>query len=295
MLAMIYAIYAASWDLLSGITGQLSFGHAAFFGIGGYACAYFVKIIQLNWLVSLLIGSFLGVFFGLLIAGPCLRLKGPYLALGTLAFSLLLLLLFSMSSLKSIFFGPNGIPNILTFLLIDIRIRFIVVLIIMIISVTIMLAISNSKLGTIFKAIRDDERSTEASGINIIKYKIYAFMISSFFAGIAGGLYVLDQTKVDPNIFGTLYSFYPVIMTCIGGIALISGSVFGSYFFVILVQIIEEILEAVLPGGFSELLANLPFLIFAIVVLVVVRFTERGLMEPAIEKTRSVYDLLMGK
>ncbi|TFF94418.1 MAG: branched-chain amino acid ABC transporter permease [Promethearchaeota archaeon] len=294
MLAMIYAIYAASWDLISGVTGQLSFGHAAFLGIGGYATAFFVKYLQVNWFIALIIGSFFGVFFGLFIAIPCLRLKGPYLALGTLVFSLLLYQLFSMSTLAFIFFGEEGISTIMNFLYINTRIRFIIVLIVMIVSVTIMLAISNSKLGTIFKAIRDDEKATEASGINIVKYKIYAFMISTFFAGIAGGLYVLDQTKVDPAIFGTLYSFYPVVMSCVGGIALISGSTFGAYFFIISIQIIEEIASAILPGQ-SEILANLPFLIFSIILLIVVRFTERGLMEPMIENTKSMYELLMGK
>ncbi|TFF89856.1 MAG: branched-chain amino acid ABC transporter permease [Promethearchaeota archaeon] len=294
MLAMIYAIYAASWDLISGVTGQLSFGHATFLGIGGYMCAYFVKFLQINLIIAIIIGAFIGIFLGLIVAIPTLRLKGPYLALGTLAFSLLLQQLFNMNALKGIFFGENGIPEILNFLLIDMRIRFIFVLIVMIISITILLAVSNSKLGTIFKAIRDDENATEASGINIVKYKIYAFMISSFFAGIAGGIYILEQTKVDPSIFGTLYSFYPVLMACVGGIATISGSVFGAYFFILSVQIIDEVASLILPGQ-SEILANLPFLIFSLILLIVVRFTERGLMEPTIEKTRSIYELLIGK
>lgn len=294
MLAMIYAIYAASWDLLSGVTGQVSFGHAAFWGIGAYACGAWVYFHNLNWFWAVILGGIYAVVFGLLIAIPCLRFKGPYFALGTLTFSLLLNLLFNMNSLKPIFYGDSGIPPILDFLLIDIRLRFIFVLLIMIGSVVIMLAVYNSRLGTIFQAIRDDEKSTEASGINVTKYKIFAFMISSFFAGIAGSIYILDQTKVDPSIFSLNYSFYPVIMACVGGIALISGSVFGAYFFIILIQILEEVISTFLPA-FSDLFTNISVFLFAIILLLVVRFTERGLMTPALEQSKDLWDLVIGR
>lgn len=294
MLAMIYAIYAASWDLLSGVTGQVSFGHAAFWGIGAYACGAWVYFNNLNWFWAVILGGIYAVVFGLLIAIPCLRFKGPYFALGTLTFSLLLNLLFNMNSLKPIFYGDSGIPPILDFLLIDIRLRFIFVLLIMIGSVVIMLAVYNSRLGTIFQAIRDDEKSTEASGINVTKYKIFAFMISSFFAGIAGSIYILDQTKVDPGIFSLNYSFYPVIMACMGGIALISGSVFGAYFFIILIQILEEVISTFLPA-FSDLFTNISVFLFAIILLLVVRFTERGLMTPTLEHSKDLWDLLLGR
>ena len=294
MLAMIYAIYAASWDLLSGVTGQVSFGHAGFWGIGAYACGAFVYFNNLNWFWAVILGGIYAVVFGLIIAIPCLRFKGPYFALGTLTFSLLLNLLFNMNSLEPIFYGDSGIPPILDFLIIDIRLRFIFVLLIMIASIVIMLAVYNSRLGTIFQAIRDDEKSTEASGINVTKYKIYAFMISSFFAGIAGSIYILDQTKVDPSIFSLNYSFYPVIMACVGGIALISGSVFGAYFFIILIHILQEVISTFLPA-FSDLFTNISVFLFAIILLLVVRFTERGLMTPALEQSKDLWDLVIGR
>jgi len=294
MLAMIYAIYAASWDLLSGVTGQVSFGHAAFWGIGAYGCGAWVYFNNLHWSLAIFVGGIYAVVFGLLIAIPCLRFKGPYFALGTLTFSLLLTLLFSMNELTPIFYGESGIPPILDFLFVDDRTRFIIVLLIMTFSITAMLYVYNSKLGTIFQAIRDDEKSTEASGINIVKYKIYAFMISAFFAGIAGSIYILDQTKVDPEIYKLTYSFYPVIMANIGGIAMISGAVFGAYFFSILIQVLEEVMSVVLPG-FSDIFTNISVFIFAIILLLVVRFTERGLMMPAIEQSKNLWDLLLGK
>ena len=92
--AMIYSIFAASWDFLAGFAGQVSFGHAAFFGISGYFTAAFVKFAGTHWIIALFIGAGYAVIFSLLIGIPCLRLKGPYLALGTLAFSLILWNLF---------------------------------------------------------------------------------------------------------------------------------------------------------------------------------------------------------
>ena len=297
ILAMIYSIFAASWDLLSGVTGQVSFGHAAFFGIGGYACAAFVRFIQLNIFLAILLGGIFAVLIGLIISVPSLRLKGPYLALGTLAFSLFLWILFGMDTLEDLFRGTDGIK--LSFynplLLLGLEYEFIMVLVIMIICIVIMLAVYNSKLGTVFKAIRDDEISTEASGINVLKYKLIAFMISAFFAGIAGSLYILHNNKADPFIFMPTKSFYPVIMTCLGGIAMISGSVFGAYFFAISTIVLEGLFSAILPSELLLIFTNISVFIFATIILLVVRFTERGLMEPTIERTRSLYDLLLGK
>lgn len=297
--AMIYAIYAASWDLLSGVTGQVSFGHAAFFGLGGYMCAAFVRYIGFHWLPSIIIGGALGMLFGLIIAIPSLRLKGPYLALGSLAFSLLMWNLFSMESLRFLFFGSEGIRNVPFLETLTLRdkliVEFILALIIMIISIIILLVIYNSKIGTIFKGIRDDEYATEAAGINVTKYKLLSFCISSFFAGVAGSIYILHRGNVKPDIFMSLYSFYPIIMVVVGGISTISGAAFGAYFFYVLNEVITQLCIDLLPSGLQLIFSNIATLIFAIILLVVVRFTERGLMEPAIKRSKDLWDLLRGK
>ncbi len=295
IIAMIYAIYAASWDLLSGVTGQVSFGHAAFFGIGGYTCGAFIKFLGMAWFPAIIIGSLVGVFFGLIIAIPSLRLKGPYLALGSLAFSLLIWQLFSMDSLQFLFFGSDGIRNIPHLTNYDFQLEFIIILIMMIVCVLIMLAIFNSKLGTIFQAIREDEISTEASGINTTKYKLIAFMISAFFAGIAGSLFTLHLGNIKPSIFMSIKSFYPIIMVMIGGIATISGAAFGAFFFIVLSEIIVEICSGLLPLEFLVVFADIASLIFAIILLIVIRFTERGLMNPAIKRSKKLFDLILGK
>ena len=303
--AMIFSIFAASWDLLCGVTGQVSFGHAAFFGIGGYSCGALITSLGFHWFPAIIFGGIFAVLFGLIIAIPCLRLKGPYLALGTLAFSLLIYELFSMNALEHIFWGEQGIIHIYPFLMIPSIQRFLIILIFMIVCIISMLAIFNSRLGTIFQAIRDDEIATEAAGIYTTKYKLIAFMISAFFAGIAGALYVLYFGNALPFIFLPTQSFYPVIMTLLGGIAMISGSVLGAYMFWVVTIIIEdllttlkvdEFLSLLFPNiQFSDIFAIISVLIFSIIMLLVTRFTKRGLLEPAIEKTKTLWDLIVGK
>jgi len=297
--AMIYAIFAASWDLLAGVTGQVSFGHSAFFGIGSYAFAYFLIAFQLHWLVAILLSAIITVVIGLIIAIPALRLKGPYLALGTMAFSLFLYYLFQFPELDA-----ESIDLPLAFKIFrwtnPIQI-FIIVLVFMIISVLIILIVYNSKLGTIFKGIRDDETATEASGINTTKYKLYSFMISSFFAGIAGSLYAIHLTNVSFHNYSNLLSFYPVIFTLLGGIGSISGAVMGAFTFAILTRVISEgmgFLSLIFPGlppAFTTQIETISVFIFAIILLLIIRFTERGVMEPVIRHTKSLWDILLGK
>jgi branched-chain amino acid transport system permease protein len=284
ILAMIFAIFAASWDLLTGISGQISFGHAIFFGIAGYICAYLIDYQGYSIFLAIIIGTGGAVLFSLLIGVPALRLRGPYLALGTLAFSLILLKLFLLGSLSDIFFGSEGISG-LPPLSPDPIIEYFVVFISMVISFIIIIQISKSKLGTIFKSIRDDETGADASGINTTKYKIIAFMISGLFAGLAGCFYALYTSSVNPTgNFGTINSFFAILMASLGGLATISGSALGAFFFIFLEYILIEV-------G-AEIYVQL---LFALILILVVRFSERGILKPALERLKDLWDLLIGR
>jgi branched-chain amino acid transport system permease protein len=299
IVAMIYAIYAASWDLLAGVTGQVSFGHSAFFGIGSYAFAFFLMFFQLPWFWAIIFSAIATITIGLIIAVPALRLKGPYLALGTMAFSLFLFYLFQFPELQA-----ESVDLPLSFKIFrwsNPSTVFLIVLGFMLVSVVIMLIVYNSKLGTIFKGIRDDEYATEASGINTTKFKLYSFMISAFFAGIAGSLYAFHLTNVSFHNYSNVLSFYPVIFTLLGGIATISGAVMGAYTFAILTQLIGELMDFLsqifpgLPAAFTTQIETISVFIFAIILLLIIRFSERGIMEPTIRHTKSLWDVLLGK
>jgi len=283
-LAMIFAVFAASWDFLAGIAGQVSFGHTIFFGIAGYICAYLIKYLQFPIWFSMAIGAVGAMIFGLIIGVPCLRLKGPYLALGTLAFSLILLSIFLMGSLASIFFGSAGISG-LPRLSYDPTIEFFYCLAFMIISFIFLIQITKSKFGTILKSIRDDERGSQASGINVTKYKIYAFMISGFFAGLAGSFYALYITAVNPTgNLGLTNSFFAIIMAALGGIATISGSALGAFFFILVQYVLIQM-------GLEVWV----YLLFSIILILVIRFAEYGILKPFLERIKDMWDLLLGR
>ncbi|MFX1419825.1 MAG: branched-chain amino acid ABC transporter permease [Promethearchaeota archaeon] len=287
IMAFIYSIYAASWDFMTGYTGLVSFGHAIFLGLAGYGTSAALRFMGYNWIAALLFGAILSVVIGVLIAIPSLRLKGPYLALTMLSLSMILWYLFMMGELSEIWpiFGSEGISRVYP-LSPNPVIEYVVIFILMILSLGIMKALGNSKFGKILNSIRDDEKGAEASGINTSKYKILSFMTSAFFAGIAGGLFAMHNYGVDPGRFQPLYSFYPIIMVAIGGLATISGGALGAFIFVFLNEILLEFAEA-LPG--------LPLFVFSIILMLIIRFAERGIMRPAIERLRLLWDVLIGR
>ncbi len=293
-LALIFAIFAASWDLLTGISGQISFGHAIFFGISGYLCAYLIDYQNFPIWLSIILGSLGAVFFGLLIGIPCLRLKGPYLALGTLVFSLILLKLFLLGSLSHIFFGSEGISG-LPSLSENPIVEYLIVFISAIVIFIVLIQISKSKLGTIFKSIRDDETGADASGINTTRYKIYAFMISALIAGLAGAYYALSTTSVNPSgNFGLVISFFAILMASLGGLTTIIGAALGSFFFIFFEYILIEI-GVVEIGAFAFDVGLWKFAIFAIILITVVRFAEHGILRPILEHLKDFWDVLMGR
>ncbi|MHA2193432.1 MAG: branched-chain amino acid ABC transporter permease [Candidatus Thorarchaeota archaeon] len=275
--AMIMSIFAASWDLLAGFAGQVSFGHSAFFGISGYMTAAFVKFLGQHWVIALIAGVAVAVLFSILIGIPCLRLKGPYLALGTLAFSLILYNLFLAGTYLGGTEGISGLPGAD-----NTYVVFYAIAAFMLASLIIMRAVADSRLGTILKAIRDDETCADASGINTTVYKLIAFIISGFFAGVAGALFVLDTTAVNPAVYQPLYSFYAIIMASIGGIATIYGSIIGAFLFILLSELLRPLAAASL-------------LIFATLLILIVRFAEEGVMNPFMERIQELYDKIRGR
>jgi branched-chain amino acid transport system permease protein len=290
IIAMIYTIFAASWDFLAGYTGQTSFGQAAFFGFAAYVTADRLIVQNWHWLPSLLFGALMAVVISLVIGIPALRLKGPYLALGTLSFASILYLLFAMPTILYGSEGLFGVPRLSQ----NIVVEYYFVFIFMVLSLIIMKIIVNSKLGTIFKSIRDDETGAEASGINTTKYKIYAFMISAFFAGIAGGFYVMRNYSVSAGIFLATYSFYPLVMVAIGGIATISGSALGAFFFVFLTEGLRGIVDIEgVPLIVSQFLNDA--LVFSVLLILVIRFAGAGALRSAMERLKDVWDLVLGR
>jgi branched-chain amino acid transport system permease protein len=225
-LTSIFAILAASWDLLSGFTGQMNFGHALFFGVGAYGSALLNHHANIPPWGCIPLGALTAVLAGLIIGIPCLRLRGTYLALTTLAFPIILMgLVFAFTDLTGGELGISGIDRICRSRVLN----YYIVVVIMLGLCTVMWAITESKTGIIFHAIREDEVAVRASGINTIRYKLLAFSLSGFFAGVAGGLYAHYMRIAGPSTLEVSLSFQVVIWAIFGGVVTIYGPV-GSVF-----------------------------------------------------------------
>src|SRR4030067_3531181 len=218
----IFALLAASWDLLSGFTGQLNFGHALFFGVGAYGAALINLHAKIPPWGSIPLGALGAVLAGLIIGVPCLRLRGTYLALTTLAFPVILMgLVFSFPYFTGGELGISGIARLA-------RSRvaaYYIAVVVMLGLCTIMWKITDANTGIIFHAIREDELAVRASSINTTRYKLLAFCLSGFFAGISGGLYAHFMRLAGPSTLEVSMSFQVVIWAIFGGVATIYGPI----------------------------------------------------------------------
>ena len=262
ILTSIFAIFAASWDLLSGFTGQMNFGHALFFGVGAYGAALLNLHLNIPPWGSIPLGALGAVVAGLIIGIPCLRLRGTYLALTTLSFPIILMgIVFAIPEITGGELGISGLDRI-------VRSRvaqYYISVVVMVVMVVAMWKITDSNIGIIFHAIREDEVAVRASGINTTRYKLMAFCLSGFFAGIAGGLYAHFMRIAGPSTLEVSMSFQVVIWSVFGGVVTIWGPV-GAVF------ILFPLLE------FFRFWPELRMLMFAIVILLILRFMPQGLL-----------------
>lgn len=262
VLSSIFAILAASWDLLSGFTGQMNFGHALFFGVGAYTSAMLNVHLHVPPWGSVPLGAAAAVLTGLLIGIPCLRLKHTYLALTTMAFPIILLgLVFAVPDFTGGELGISGLQRISNSMILN----YYIYVGIMLVLCTIMWKITDSHTGIIFHAIREDELAVKASGINTTRYKLMAFCLSGFFAGIAGGLYAHYMRIAGPSTLEVSMSFTVVIWAVFGGIATIYGPIAAVF-------ILFPLLE------FVRFWPEYRMLIFAFVVLLILLYMPEGLI-----------------
>ena len=261
VLTSIFAILAASWDLLSGFTGQMNFGHALFFGVGAYSAALLNLHAHIPPWGSIPLGALAAVLAGLIIGIPCLRLKGTYLALTTLAFPIILLgIVFAIPEITGGELGVSGLERLTGSRLGD----YYLTTVLMIVLCTIMWKITDSNTGIIFHAIREDEVAVRASGINTTRYKLLAFSLSGFFAGISGGLYAHFMRIAGPANLEVSMSFTVVIWAIFGGIVTIYGPV-GAVF------ILFPFLE------FMRFWPEYRMLMFAVIILLILLYMPEGL------------------
>jgi branched-chain amino acid transport system permease protein len=260
ILTSLFAILAASWDLLSGFTGQLNFGHALFFGVGAYTSAILNLHVHIPPWGSVPLGAVVAVLAGLIVGIPCLRLKHTYLALTTLAFPIILLgIIIAMPDLTGGELGISGLQRFTNSLMGNYYLHVITMLVLCF----IMWKITDSNTGIIFHAIREDELAVKASGINTTRYKLLAFCLSGFFAGISGGLYAHYMRIAGPSTLDVSMSFTIVIWAIFGGAATIYGPIAGVF-------ILYPLLEI------ARFWPEYRMMIFSVFVLVILLYMPEG-------------------
>ncbi|MEM2873080.1 MAG: branched-chain amino acid ABC transporter permease [Nitrososphaerales archaeon] len=229
--------YSSSWNLLA-YSGQASFGHAAFLGIGGYTTAIFTIRTSIPWL-GLLLGAMASAFAGILVGLTCVKLREWFLALVTLGFSIILVAF--TRELDWLTGGVHGlaVPSLLP----SVNHYYYGMLALTVFSIFIIYLILKSKTGLAFAAIRENELEAKATGIDVVKYKLLAFTISAFLAGLIGAFYAHFMAYINDQIYGLDYSFLPIIISVIGGIGTIEGPIIGSA----LLRFISEFLRIIEP------------------------------------------------
>lgn len=267
-------ILAVSLNLITGFTGQFSLGHAGFMSIGAYVCAF----ITLNnrtlpgFILGVFAGAVMAAIVGFLVGLPTLRLRGDYLAIATLGMAEIIRIVFT--NLDSITNGPAGLQDIPQFTNWPWLFLYTAGTIIIISNFI------NSSHGRACISIREDEIASEAMGVNSTRYKVTAFTIGAFFAGIAGALYASTFNFINPKIFGFSRSINILVIVVLGGLGSISGSVIAA----IVLEIINTYLQA---------FANIQMILYSLLLIVIMIFRPQGLMGSK-EISLSVFDKLSG-
>jgi branched-chain amino acid transport system permease protein len=241
VLMLIAIIFASAWNLLA-YSGQGSLGHAAFFGIGAYASTLIAIQSGISPFITIFIGAAVAAFIGVLIGLTCVRLKEWFLAMVTFGFAIIVQAL-TVSVLAPITGGWDGIasprlvsPSIPGYQLIE----YYAVLIITIASLIAIWYIMKSRIGLAFLAIRENELEARAAGVNPIRYRLIAFAMSAYLAGVAGALQIHHIGYITPELYGVDNSFWPITFVILGGLGTLAGPVIGT----IVLTIVWEGLKA---------------------------------------------------
>ncbi|HEX6957328.1 MAG TPA: branched-chain amino acid ABC transporter permease [Ferrovibrio sp.] len=260
----IYGIWAASWDFMSGLTGRENFGHALFIGAGAYTAGFLgTKFFADPWW-SLPASVVVAVLFSVVVGFPTLRLRGPYFALAMLSAAAI------MQRLMLIFWevtgGEEGLYGLEPLIYSQLYYYWFV-LGALVLTVAVLTLLARSPWGLLLRAIRGDEATCQASGINITFYKIGSLMISAAFAGLGGALYAHYQLQVSPPLFAVVTSITVIIMVYVGGM----GSIWGPALGAILLTLLTEMLR-----GFGEY----RLWIYTLVLILILFFVPGGLLAP---------------
>jgi branched-chain amino acid transport system permease protein len=268
VLMLIFIIFSSAWNLLA-YSGQGSLGHAAFFGIGAYASTLIAAKSGLSPFITVFLGATVAAFIGILIGLTCVRLKEWFLAMVTFGFAIIVQTL-TVSVLAPITGGWDGIassrllsPSIPGYQMIE----YYAVLAISIASILAIWYIMKTRIGLAFLAIRENELEARAAGIDPVRYRLLAFALSAYLAGVAGALQIHHIGYLTPELYGFENSFWPVTYVILGGLGTLAGPVIGT---VVLTIIWEGLKATGITFG--------RYVIVGVILILAIIFLPRGLV-----------------
>jgi len=292
-LCAIFTIFAVTFNLIFGYTGQFSLGHAGFAAVGAYTSAlltmtseqkvanYFLEPIvpwlaNIQWpfLPAILLGGVLAAVVGFLIGFPALRLRGDYLAIATLGFGEVIRVMFvNWQTITNGSLGLKGIPEYTT-----VYWSWAIALV----TIFVIRRLVDSSYGRALKAVRDDEVAAEALGIKLFYHKILAFTLSSFFVGIAGALLANLISTIDPKVFLFFLTYQIVGITVMGGMGSLTGSMIAACLYTVFLEVLRPIESQFMIGTLQVPgIPGMRMVIFSVLLLLVILFYRKGLFGSA--------------
>lgn len=263
----VFIILALGLNLINGVCGQFSLGHAGFWAVGAYTAGsyglyfapdYFPPFI--NLFISCLLGMTVSALFGFLIGVPCLRLRGDYLAIATLGFGEIIRIIIMNTDQIG---GPRGMTNIPHWTNIYWIFLWVIICTLVVINIV------KGPAGRAMASIREDEIASESMGVNTFKFKTMAFVVGAAMAGIAGALFAHDQQFLHPNNFTFMWSVIILLMIILGGLGSITGAILGA----VVLTILPEILRFMGPT-----IAEWRMVIYSLLLIALMLWRPKGIL-----------------
>ena len=289
-LGAIYVTLGVSLNLIFGFTGQFSLGHAGFMAIGAYVTTLLVlppwykemifileplvwpfTVMHTPFIIALLLSGLIAALAALLIGLPVLRLKGDYLGIATLGFAEIIRII--ANNIPQVTNGALGIKGIPEFTNLWWTVG------VAIFTIYIIKGLIKSSYGRALMAIRENEIAAEVIGVNLTYHKVMSFVVSAFFAGVAGGLFACLLTTIDPKAFMFIMTFNILIVVVLGGLGSITGTVIAAFLFNIFLEYLRPIESGFNIGSIViPKIPGLRMVAFSVLLLIVILYKQNGLM-----------------
>jgi branched-chain amino acid transport system permease protein len=274
IMIMMYATMSIGWNIIGGYTGQVSFGNAAFFGLGAYAAALLLVNYGINPWLGMLAGCVLSVCLAVIVGYPCFRLQGHYFAIATIAVGEIMVVIFTNWDFVGAAVGiylPIKEESLLNFEFHTTKMPYYYIsLVMMLVAIAVSYAIEKCRLGYYFRAIKDDPDGARSLGINIRKYKMIAFSISAILTSICGTFYAQYVLYIHPSsTMDLMMSIHLCIIVMIGGIGKLFGPVLGAFIFIPLMELTRVYLGS---GG-----QGIDMIIYGLLVIIIAIWRPQGL------------------